>query len=373
MKILEVITDLGSGGAERFVVDLSNELAKTNEVTLMTLMDDKVNPEHRNFNRYALSCNVVYHNLGLPNGLKLSSQLKVLKAINALNPDIVHIHMDGTLNHSALAIIVLSWKFHVYFTIHSDIHNGYDKGVVRMLCSTYGHWGRFNSICLSEKNYEDFKAFYGKSTSVRCIVNGRAPMIPTDLYEETCREMKGYRSSNKSKLFLHVARCSLVKNQHLLVDTFNQLIEEGQDIDLVIIGNGYDTDNGLELQHKANKRIHFIGTRKNIADYMLNADVFCLSSDYEGMPISLLEASLAGVPAVSTPVCGAVDLIKDGVNGFLSKSHSIEDYKDALKKAIEGFDSIKANAMSMKDKSPYTIAECAKKYLDYFNDSHYGL
>ena len=50
-------------------------------------------------------------------------------------------------------------------------------------------------------------------------------MIPTDLYEETCREMKGYRSSNKSKLFLHVARCSLVKNQHLLVDTFNQLIE----------------------------------------------------------------------------------------------------------------------------------------------------
>lgn len=367
MKILEVITDLGSGGAERFVVDLSNELARTHDVTLMTLMDDKVNPEHRNFNRYALSRNVVYFNLGLPNGLKLSSQLKVLKAIYAFNPDIVHIHMDGTLNHSALATIILSWKYNVYFTIHSDIHNGYDKGVVRMLCSTYGHWGRFKSICLSEKNYKDFKSFYGESSAVRCIVNGRAPMIPTDLYEEARREMKRYRSSNTSKLFLHVARCSLVKNQHLLVDAFNQLIEEGQNIDLVIIGHGYDTDNGLELQHKANKRIHFIGTRKNIADYMLNADVFCLSSDYEGMPISLLEASLAGVPAVSTPVCGAVDLIKDGVNGFLSKSHSIEDYKVALKKAIEDYDRIKANAMAMKDSSPYTIAECARKYLEYFS------
>ena len=62
MNILEVITDLGSGGAERFVVDLSNELAKTNDVTLMTLMDDKVNPEHRNFNRYALNDNVNYKN-----------------------------------------------------------------------------------------------------------------------------------------------------------------------------------------------------------------------------------------------------------------------------------------------------------------------
>lgn len=57
---------------------------------------------------------------------------------------------------------------------------------------------------------------------------------------------------------------------------------------------------------------------------MLNADIFCLSSNFEGMPITLLEASLAGLPAVSTPVCGAVDLIKDGVNGFLSKSHSLK-------------------------------------------------
>ena len=90
MKILEIITDLGSGGAERFVVDLSNELANSNDVTLMTLLDDNVNPEHRNFNRYALDSNVAYYNLGLPNGLKMSSQLKVLKAIKAINPDIIN-------------------------------------------------------------------------------------------------------------------------------------------------------------------------------------------------------------------------------------------------------------------------------------------
>lgn len=370
MNILEVITDLGSGGAERFVVDLSNELAKTNDVTLMTLMDDKVNPEHRNFNRYALNDNVVYKNLGLPNGFKPSSQLKVLNAINAISPDVVHIHMDGTLNHCALATVVLSWKFYTYFTIHSDIHNGYDNGIVRMLCNTYGHWGRFKSICLSEKNYEDFKAFYGKSSAVRCIVNGRAPIVPTELYNQVTAEMQGYRSTNKSMLFLHVARFNTVKNQNLLIDSFNQLIKEGKDVNLVIIGNGYDSEEGLALQRKADERIHFVGTRKNVADYMLNADIFCLSSDFEGMPITLLEASLSGLPAVSTPVCGAVDLIKDGVNGFLSKSHSIDDYKEALKKAIDSFDSIKANAMSMKDNSPYTIAECARKYLDYFSDHH---
>ena len=71
MKILEIITHLGSGGAERFVVDLSNELAKSNEVTLMTILDDKVDAENRNFCRFSLSKNVKYVNLGLPNGLKL--------------------------------------------------------------------------------------------------------------------------------------------------------------------------------------------------------------------------------------------------------------------------------------------------------------
>ena len=96
------------------------------------------------------------------------------------------------------------------------------------------------------------------------------------------------------------------------------------------------------MQQKANKRIHFIGTRKNISDYILNADIFCLSSNYEGMPITLLESSLAGVPAASTPVCGAVDLIQNGINGYLSKDHSLEEYKLALIKVIENFDCIKS-------------------------------
>lgn len=158
------------------------------------------------------------------------------------------------------------------------------------------------------------------------------------------------------------------KNQKLLIESVNILVQEGYNIDLIVVGAGFNTPEGQSIVSMACDRIHFVGPRKNVADYMLNADIFCLSSNFEGMPITLLEASLAGLPAVSTPVCGAVDLIKDGVNGFLSKSHSLEDYKNALIKAIDNYDSIKANAMSMKDNSPYTIAECARKYVEYFNE-----
>ena len=49
MRILEVLFTLQSGGAERFVVDLSNEMSKANEVILLTLKDDKIDEENRNF------------------------------------------------------------------------------------------------------------------------------------------------------------------------------------------------------------------------------------------------------------------------------------------------------------------------------------
>lgn len=367
MKIIEVITFLGSGGAERFVVDLSNELAKGHEVYLMTILDDQKDAENRSFYKFAIDKKVNYVNLGLPNGLRINSQLAVKKAIERINPDIIHFHMVPTIKYSAIATFLLAWKYKIYFTIHNDLRHGYDCGFAKFVFNTLGKLGRFNLICLSNKNYEDFKDYYS-GINIRCIVNGRSPIIATDNFVNVQNEINSIRSSAKSIIFLHVARFNPQKNQKLLVDTFNEVMNENSNIDLLIIGTGFDTDEGKALKKIAHKNIHFLGTRKNIADYMLSSDVFCLSSDFEGMPITLLEASLAGVPAVCTPVCGAVDLIKDGVNGILSTGHSIDEYKEAILRAIANFSSLKNNAMKMKDNSPYTIAECASKYLDYFRE-----
>ena len=64
MKIVELITFLAGGGAERFVVDLSNQLAKENETYLVTILDDKKETEVRNFFRSEISDSVHYVNLG---------------------------------------------------------------------------------------------------------------------------------------------------------------------------------------------------------------------------------------------------------------------------------------------------------------------
>ena len=98
---------------------------------------------------------------------------------------------------------------------------------------------------------------------------------------------------------------------------------------------------------------------------MANADIFVLSSAFEGMPITIIEALLSGVPVVSTPVCGAVDAV-DGKNGVLSDGFTTESYMAALSKVINNLAYYKTNAQKMKDSSPYTIKACAEKYLEFF-------
>jgi len=365
MKILEVVFHLNSGGAERFVVDLSNELSKTNDVTLLALKEDKSNPEEFLFYKFDLSERVKYKNVGLPSSsYKPSTMLRVYKAIKAEKPDIVHMHAAGMPKFCYLANLLLGKKIKFIQTIHNDVTRGYSTAIYDFLHATLGRWKMIRFAAISETNYQEQKKLY-PHTMATCIVNGRAPMQPTEKMEDVRREIASLKKNPDTVVVLHVARCNPQKNQMLLIDSFNALIAKGMDAMLLIIGNSYDSELGASLKATAGPNIHFLGTRKNISDYMANADVFVLSSAFEGMPITIIEALLSGVPVVSTPVCGAVDAV-DGKNGVLSDGYTTDSYTAALSKVISNLAYYKANAQKMKENSPYTIKACAEKYLEFF-------
>ena len=365
MKILEVVFNLRPGGAERFAVDLTNELSKANEVTIMALKDDSVEPEQDLFYASELAARVTYKNVGIGKGYSVHTVVKIHKAIKKEKADIVHLHGDKMPHYCILAIFLLHRKMKFYQTIHSDIHNGYDSLFYRFLVKTVGYQQRMGFIALSETNYRDMIDVYPKIKGA-CIPNGRAPIVPTDRFDETREEMASYKSAADSRIYLHVARCNLVKNQRLLVEAFGKFVEKGYHADLVIIGSGFESKLGESIRREAGNNVHFIGTRKNVGDYMLHADAFCLSSDFEGLPITILEASLVGLPIVSTPVCGAVDIIENKVNGVLSHGHTVGEYLDALEYSYRHLCELRQNSQRMKNDSAYTIENCARKYIDFF-------
>lgn len=364
MKILEVIFSLTPGGAERFVVDLSNELSTADEVVVLTLKDDSVNSDRRTFYKFDLSPKVRYKNLGLDDGFSLKKIWTVYKAIRAEKADVVHLNLRNIPKYCLLAIIMLHKKVRFFQTIHNDM-SGYNELFYRIYFETIGRlrWVRF--AALSKTNYNDLMRMHS-CVGARCIENGRAPVLPTSAFDDVKKEIESYKTDANTKVFLHVARCGSQKNQDLLIDAFRILNEKKLNVKLLIIGAGFDSELGRRLLAKSSPNTVYLGTRKNVSDYMLNSDMFVLSSAYEGMPITLLEASLAGIPAVSTPVCGAVDLIIDGKNGFLSSSFELNDFVSAIIKSLENLESIKVGAQSLKDSSPYTMEACAKKYKDFF-------
>lgn len=366
MKIIELTFHLQSGGAERFVVDLSNELARSNDVTLLTLRDDSVTYVDRNFYKGDVSNKVKYACLGLKDGLRPSMWWKIWKYVRREKPDVVHFHGDGMAYWMLIPVLFSSRRIRFVQTLHSDFHwGGYDRGVNRLMAWLFGRSHRLRYAALAPKNYEDLTKCY-PDVLAACIVNGRAPIVPTQAFDAVKVELDSYRKTPSTKILLHVARCSEVKNQKRLIEAFNRIAKDGEDVQLLMIGDMYDSELGQELKRLSCGNVHFLGVRKNIADYMLCGDLFCLSSDAEGMPITLLEALLSGTPVASTPVCGALEAIKDGENGILAKGFDTQDYVDALNSALSSFAVLKSHTEASKESIPYSIEACAEKYKEFF-------
>ena len=365
MKILELIFDLSPGGGERLVVDLSNAFASMgDEVVLLTIKDDAVRPEIRQFYRPELKEGVTYVNLGCRDGFSVRTLVRVYRAIKQIRPDVLHIHLEPIVKFCFPAIFLLNGKMKIVQTIHTDFNAGHNSLLYKLIFNTVGKRHRMRWVALSPSNYSDFKAKY-PSLCARCIPNGRAPIEPSPLFSQVKEEVDALRLSPSTKVFVHVARCVEVKNQTVMVEAFNAFSKD-RDACLMIIGDKYDTPLGESVRSSAGPRISFLGTRTNVGDYLLCSDCFCLASRYEGLPITVIEAILTGTPVVSTPLPGVRDVTREGVNAVFSSSFDRDSFVSALVEAYDHLESYKEGAMGLKDGSSCSIASCAASYRDFF-------
>lgn len=143
----------------------------------------------------------------------------------------------------------------------------------------------------------------------------------------------------KKKEIVSVGRLIPAKNYPLLLNAFKRFHESHGDYCLRVFGQGYMLD---ELRQqcealKISECVCFEGVVKNVVDYISSSEIFVLTSNFEGMPNSLLEAMCIGLPVISTKVAGAVDLINES-NGVLIDVNSEEQLFDALCKLADNLE-----------------------------------
>lgn len=139
-------------------------------------------------------------------------------------------------------------------------------------------------------------------------------------------------STPKQKLVVSVGRLNKAKNHGLLLDAFNIVYKNNPDYKLVIYGEG-EQRTFLENKIKVlglNGVVELPGSRNDVHKLLLDAEVFVMSSDYEGMPNALIEAMCLGLPCISTRVSGTAELVDDSRNGLLVDINDCKALSEAM-------------------------------------------
>lgn len=135
-----------------------------------------------------------------------------------------------------------------------------------------------------------------------------------------------------------IARLHRQKGIPYLLESAKQLSQEIPGIQFLIVGGGPWKDRLIRLKSRLGleSTVHFLGERKDVPQLLSLFNVVVLSSLWEGLPYSLLEAGALGKPVVATDVNGVKEIITDGKTGILVPARSPEKLTEALRKVIEG-------------------------------------
>lgn len=358
-RIVQVIPSLTTGGAEKFVVDLCNFLVAIsgNEVYLLSLRE---NEEEKSFISL-LDSRINYISFGKGDGFNIQILWKIQNYIKQLEPDVVHTHTNAFEYVFPFRLLARHSRF-----VHT-IHNKAEKECPnKMLKIIRKFFYKKNTVpvTISQDGSLTYKKYYKLNNDI--LIENGCPPVSTNKAERHDFEQDSVYT------LIHVGRISPQKNQLLLVKAVNKfnLNAKGRKARLLIIGRASDELIFNQLKGVADPEyIQFLGERHDIGAFLGFADAFCLSSIFEGMPISLIEALSAGCIPVCTPVGAIPEMIENGKTGFLSTDLGVDSYCQALEQALsaskEEKEAIKKNCIMLFN-SRYEISFCGRRYLDVY-------
>ncbi|SEL72016.1 GalNAc-alpha-(1-_4)-GalNAc-alpha-(1-_3)-diNAcBac-PP-undecaprenol alpha-1,4-N-acetyl-D-galactosaminyltransferase [Maribacter orientalis] len=306
-KIAFLIPSLGSGGAERVITTLANNLTENYEVIIITF--DNKQPF------YKLNSQIKHHSCtnltDIPpsnNTYKaLKFNIKLLLEINRISKDE---KIDIIISFLTIANIlgILVAKFRKIPIIISERNNPNKELIsnfwMQIRRKTYPS---ANYIVVQTQEIADFYITKIKNDVVKIIPNPISPDLEIMNSKET-----------KENIILNVGRLSNQKGQEMLLKAFTRIESNGWK--LVIAGEG---ENRVKLEKLIKKlqisdRVLLPGRIKDVSKLYNKAKIFAFSSNYEGFPNALIEAMHFRLPCVSTNCpTGPSELIINDINGFL--------------------------------------------------------
>lgn len=290
MKILQIITKSELGGAQSVLTSIVNALCAEHEVTVIAgegdgkmfdAIDDRVRKIHYSHLQRAVS---LYHDT--------KALFYLWKLNRKLRPDIIHLHSSKA---GLLGRLVFP-KQKIVYTIH-----GFDsiRVAFRRFLPIERIMQRRCAAIVGVSQY-DMNSLHSEGifANTHLVYNGVD--VPQQQPSATVSFPTGYE-----KTVLCIARVSKQKRHDIFIECAKRLPQYA----FVWIGNLDPVDNVPD-------NVFFLGNIPNAAAYCKQADLFVLPSNYEGLPIVILEAMCQGKAIVASKVGGVPEIVIDNKNGF---------------------------------------------------------
>jgi glycosyltransferase involved in cell wall biosynthesis len=139
----------------------------------------------------------------------------------------------------------------------------------------------------------------------------------------------------KQPVVLFVGRLTSIKRPDRLIEATGLVLKRRPDVILAIAGEGDRLEETRVLAEPLGPSVRFLGWQQDIAALYAAADCMVLTSDNEGMPVTLIEAAMAGVPSVTTDVGSAREVVLNEVTGIVVES-SASAVADGLIRLLDG-------------------------------------
>lgn len=310
-RVLQVVPNFGSGGAERIAAYLIRTLDPDRYQVAVVSLFNRTETDVQGMVDQS-PAHVWY--LGKRLGFDPRMYVRIRRVLRSYRPHVIHTH-----KYVLRYIIPFLFYGHAPVVVHT-VHSVADKEVdtlgvtINRICFKKG----VVPVAIAGEVADSLERLYGITRPI-IIRNG----IPVELYRRSCYSRDVWRAqehlSPDDIVFTCVATLRPPKNHALLLRAFAQGLAGDQRAHLVLAGDGI-LRSKLEAQAASLgilNRVHFLGLRKDVPDILNASDVFVLASDWEGNPLSVMEAMAAGKPVVATAVGGVPELVEHEKAGLL--------------------------------------------------------
>ena len=311
LRLVQISHGMGTGGLERVIVTLCRGIDRDRfEPEVLTLK--YLGPLADELADIGIRVRLVNHGEGKADYL---AALRVARTLRQMRADVVHTHNTQPFLEGGLGAVLARTPT----LVHTDHARLYPDKFRYIAAERFMARFAYRVVGVSEETTQALTHHHRIAREKLCTIPNGIDGAPFEITIDQRAKRRELGIEGDGPVFGTIGRLVPQKGIDQLLHTMRIVVQQRPDATLVLAGTGNMEDElkvlaaGLGIAD----RVKFLGLRRDVAELLKLFDLYVMSSNWEGLPIALLEALAASCPIVSTAVGGVPTVVTPGVNGEL--------------------------------------------------------